>query len=884
MSAPLTLARARIIRWLAAAIVLVLSSAGLSIAGGALPAQAGGGYSDSNDYAAMTVDRVTASPGPWDPIEYTVTISPLNGSDCVNNGGTIIWNEQSGRNAALIGYAIAGDSVVFTYRFASLSNGGILDATVQTSGGCASPDSETPALQASVQFTAPYYQRYVYGYAIQGSEGADDWSDPTTRIENAAVALIETNDEFGTPIFNAMTDANGGYTLYAPLNEDADIARTYKIRFTMPDGEVLYYDNTASPWSTSTSSWAAATIGGPADWGNTSYSAFIAFDSGPGDPPADPASETNLDRECFAPGSSSMSFDTDPVHWKNLCLTDPTLNQVATIPGDRSAITGFGSIYLDQPAAQRYYVTADQQSSFELEGVWHSSIVDRDIYLPSIDKTVYVTVDRTIDGIFMRWDVAVRDSETDAVVDVPFHFSGDLGSSDSTDWTGGGEGRVADDSLYDSAVGALTIHHVSAQGYAWSTVDGSGATTVDVNGGTLSYILGVLDYSDCLTADNMGTALELALSAVDSFGETVTPLAGDACAVPFTFDIPLNPMQVGVPFDQVLTVPAGPWDFTFGGSFVNVNVLPPGLSAEVLDAWTNDTAPRLHLFGIPTATGSGTMAITITDDVGNDVDGTMTGTVIAGAPADWPMPTVHELRVDAAFDQTFTPPLTGHGWNWAYGAEAEAADLPDGLSVEYLDQYTDDSAPSFRITGTPTTVGPYDFTLWVEDDYANAVQIHLTGSVLGPVESSDMTLEAQIGDIVAGSEVTFGAEGLKEGADYTLVVHSTAITLASGTVTVSHSILGTAVIPAGLEAGWHSLTLSSRWFSQSNFDGFQKTIWFLIDANGRLLQISALAPAAGALAYSGSTDPTGSFLLAAAALALGLWMVWSRARRRVRIR
>lgn len=879
MTAPLISARARAIRWLAAVVVLVLSSTGLSLASGALPAQAVGAESASNSYASMTVDRVTVAPGPWSPIEYTVTISPLNGSDCLSTGPSITWSEVSGRNAAFMGSSIVGDSQVYTYRFAALFNGGALAATVQASGGCVTPDSETPALETPVQFTAPFYQHYVYGYAIQGSEGADDWSDPTTRIADATVALIESDNEFGTPIYSAQTDVNGAYTLYAPLNEDADIGRTYKTRFTMPSGAVLYYDNTASPWSTSTSSWAAATVGGPSTWGNTSYSAFVAFDSGPGDPAA---SETDATLQCFASESSSTSFGTGVVQWNDLCLTDPTLSQLATVPGGRGAINGFGSVYFDQPNDERYYVTADQQSAFTVEGTWYSTIVDNDIYLPSIGMNVYVTVARAIHGSFMGWHIEVRDSETEAVVDVPFHFSGDVGSNDQTNWIGGSYGRVATDSLNDGGTGAVTIHHVSAASYSWSTVDGSGSSTVDVNGGTLTYYLGVLDYSDCLTADNYGTALEHALSADVEFGASLAPLTGEECETPFTFDIPLNPMRVGVPFDQVLTVPEGPWDFSYGGSFTDFDTLPPGLSAEALNVWANDTAPTLHLFGTPTGTGGGSMAVTIRDDFGNDVVGTMTGTVAAAVPADWPLPAVNELRVDAPFDQTFTPPLTGHGWNWTYGAEGEVDDLPAGLAFELLGQWSDETAPSFRITGTPTTAGPYDFTLWVADDYGNEVEIHLIGTVLGPVESSEMNLDAQIGDIAAGSEVTFGAHGLKEGAEYALVLHSTPITLAAGSVTVSHSILGTAVIPTGLEAGWHSLTLSSTWFSQLAVDGFQRTIWFLIDANGRLLQISALAPAAGSLAYSGSTDPSGSFLLAAAALAFGFGMVWSRARRKVR--
>ncbi|BDI22058.1 hypothetical protein [Herbiconiux sp. L3-i23] len=123
-----------------------------------------------------------------------------------------------------------------------------------------------------------------------------------------------------------------------------------------------------------------------------------------------------------------------------------------------------------------------------------------------------------------------------------------------------------------------------------------------------------------------------------------------------------------------------------------------------------------------------------------------------------------------------------------------------------------------------------------------------------------LSLELKIaaGQPVAGGKANFTAEGLKPGADFSLVLRSTPITLAAGAVPVDGAVSQEITIPAGLEAGWHSLTFASTFADGSVANS---VLWFEIDASGALLQTSTTAPALAA---------TGAAALPLGALALGL--------------
>jgi hypothetical protein len=160
--------------------------------------------------------------------------------------------------------------------------------------------------------------------------------------------------------------------------------------------------------------------------------------------------------------------------------------------------------------------------------------------------------------------------------------------------------------------------------------------------------------------------------------------------------------------------------------------------------------------------------------------------------------------------------------------------------------------------------------------------LHLTGSVLAvPATSAGIEFGFGIGDAVAGGTATVTATGLRGDAPYTIVVHSTPQTLAAGTVPAgTFGLVQDVTIPAGLEAGWHSLT-----FSSTAFDGtpLQFVRYFQIGANGRLLATSLTAPVVIASTTTAALASTGADVTGALAMAglLGILGVLLLAARRV---
>lgn len=97
----------------------------------------------------------------------------------------------------------------------------------------------------------------------------------------------------------------------------------------------------------------------------------------------------------------------------------------------------------------------------------------------------------------------------------------------------------------------------------------------------------------------------------------------------------------------------------------------------------------------------------------------------------------------------------------------------------------------------------------------------------------DLTLDLAVGDVVEGAPVNVSASGLQPGSAWDLVLRSTPQTIDMGTVGADGLILSSVAIPAGLEPGWHSLTLTG-----TGADGiaYVRVAHFLISADGTLAQ------------------------------------------------
>jgi hypothetical protein len=96
----------------------------------------------------------------------------------------------------------------------------------------------------------------------------------------------------------------------------------------------------------------------------------------------------------------------------------------------------------------------------------------------------------------------------------------------------------------------------------------------------------------------------------------------------------------------------------------------------------------------------------------------------------------------------------------------------------------------------------------------------------------DLELLAEIGDNSEGAEAGYSAKGLLSGSTWTLTLRSTPQVLATGITPASGIISGTVVIPAGLEAGWHSLTLTG---TDLNGNPISDVVWFEVDAAGIII-------------------------------------------------
>jgi uncharacterized repeat protein (TIGR02543 family)/LPXTG-motif cell wall-anchored protein len=133
----------------------------------------------------------------------------------------------------------------------------------------------------------------------------------------------------------------------------------------------------------------------------------------------------------------------------------------------------------------------------------------------------------------------------------------------------------------------------------------------------------------------------------------------------------------------------------------------------------------------------------------------------------------------------------------------------------------------------------------------------------GSSTSATLTINASTGQLVAGSSVAVVASGLQATAPYTVVVQSTPQTIGSGNATAG-AVNTSVTLPAGLEAGWHTLTFTS---TGSNGSAVTSVTYFKVSASGTLLATSSTIPAE--LANTGIDSTNGiMFLLGGLSLAL----------------
>ncbi|MFC6086190.1 DUF7927 domain-containing protein [Sphaerisporangium aureirubrum] len=194
-----------------------------------------------------------------------------------------------------------------------------------------------------------------------------------------------------------------------------------------------------------------------------------------------------------------------------------------------------------------------------------------------------------------------------------------------------------------------------------------------------------------VTGLTAGTAYTFTVTAVNAAGPgpasaqsaAVTPNALPALTFP-----PPPGGQVGVPYSDQLTRSGGTTPIVWS---VSAGSLPPGLT---LNASTG------LLSGTPTTSGTYSFTVRIVDAEGNSDTRPVTLVIVASPTLTFPPPPAGQQGVP------YSTQLTVNGGTAPFVWSVSAGSLPPGLTL---------NASTGLLSGTPTTLGSYPFTVQVTD-------------------------------------------------------------------------------------------------------------------------------------------------------------------------
>lgn len=203
------------------------------------------------------------------------------------------------------------------------------------------------------------------------------------------------------------------------------------------------------------------------------------------------------------------------------------------------------------------------------------------------------------------------------------------------------------------------------------------------------------------------------------------------------------------------------------------------------------------------------------------------------------------LKQGVAVDVIVPLQLTG-AWDWTSYGWASAGPQSGGPGIlnpfqglEFESIESPGLAPQLRVVGTPVFSGSFDAGLEVGNG-ANVATAPLILNIAAAAGSSAVTIDAATGAPIAGAPVNVVMSGLQPGAAYSVTVRSTPVIIGSGTVAIDGVLARSFTIPAGLEAGRHSVTLSS---TLANGTTVNAVLYFTVSATGTLVSVSLTAPA-----------------------------------------
>ena len=157
--------------------------------------------------------------------------------------------------------------------------------------------------------------------------------------------------------------------------------------------------------------------------------------------------------------------------------------------------------------------------------------------------------------------------------------------------------------------------------------------------------------------------------------------------------------------------------------------------------------------------------------------------------------------------------------------------LPAGLNF---------SAASATISGKATGAGTFELTARATNSFGEATARDFTLVVEAALSvARKISLKAELGAPIAGSNVEIEADGVKSGANYIVELHSNPIVLDEGVVPDTGALLLNAAIPEGLEPGWHRIELRTTVADNS---AVVDVVYFEITANGLLETLPQATP------------------------------------------
>jgi hypothetical protein len=186
--------------------------------------------------------------------------------------------------------------------------------------------------------------------------------------------------------------------------------------------------------------------------------------------------------------------------------------------------------------------------------------------------------------------------------------------------------------------------------------------------------------------------------------------------------------------------------------------------------------------------------------------------------------------------------------------------------------FTINSSTGVVSMAASVAAGSHVLTVVASDGTASATQtVTVTVTVTAasaPSADAGLALDRSVGQPIAGAGVDYFVDGLQVGSTWALTLRSTPQIIASGIVDGSGAVRGTAVIPAGLAAGWHSITMTGTDILGT---AVNEVLWFELNGSGVVAAKQNTAPVlpAAVLARTGS-DIGGLLTGALALLMLGL--------------